>query len=156
MKKHLKYLEAVLKHKWFVFTECLKTGYVPLLWRGIVHDWHKFLPSEWFPYAENFYGEKTEKVKHDFVVAMNHHMARAKHHWNYWIWVGYKGELIILEMPRVYALEMICDWIAASKAYSGKSDCLEWYHANKDNIILHEKTRNLIEALINYEDNEEE
>jgi len=52
--KHLAYLRYVLRHKWFVLLACWRAG---LYWRGIVHDWHKFLPSEWFPYVEHFHGK---------------------------------------------------------------------------------------------------
>ena len=53
--KHLKYLSYVLRHKWYVFVECCKMG-IPFA--GILHDLSKFLPSEWFPYTENFYGKR--------------------------------------------------------------------------------------------------
>ena len=143
--KHLKYLKSVAKHKLFVFVECAKRG---LFFQGIVHDWHKFLPEEWFPYVENFQGERTEEVKHNFLIAMNFHMNRAKHHWNYWVYLGYDSELIPIEMPKKCALEMFCDWLGASRAYSGKPDCTEWYKENKDKIILHPNTRKFVEVLI--------
>jgi len=55
MSAHFRYLSYVLRHKWFVFVAGRRTG-APL-WRLIIHDWTKFLPCEWFPYVENFYGE---------------------------------------------------------------------------------------------------
>jgi len=55
--KHLKYLSYVLRHKWFVFLECCKLG-IPIT--GLLHDMSKFLPSEWFPYVETFYGIKVK------------------------------------------------------------------------------------------------
>lgn len=57
MKKHLQYLWYVIRHKWFVFVECCKLG-IP--WLGIVHDLSKFLPSEWKPYVDWFYSERTK------------------------------------------------------------------------------------------------
>lgn len=104
MKKHLRYLKYVLRHKWFVFLYCLEYG---LIWRGIKHDWSKFLPSEWFPYVEYFYGGKKEIVPNvkvftedgklipktktpddvqlAFDLAWNHHQKRNSHHWQYWL-----------------------------------------------------------------------
>lgn len=102
MKKHFQYLSYVVRHKWFVFLACLEYG---LIWRGIKHDWSKFLPSEWFPYVEYFYGKKvahpTEKVLKDgefvsrmitpepiqcaFDIAWNYHQKRNSHHWQYWL-----------------------------------------------------------------------
>ena len=102
MTKHMKYLRYVLLHKWYVFIECCKLG-IP--WRGLKHDWTKFLPSEWFPYVDNFHGDKvgtgefrtlgdgskeevmepTEKIKSAFDRAWNHHQKRNSHYWQYWL-----------------------------------------------------------------------
>lgn len=102
MRKHWLYLKYVIRHKWYVFLECLKYG---LVWRGIKHDYTKLLPSEWFPYVEYFYGEKAahpktkvfkdgdfvplmeppEHVKRAFDAAWNHHQKRNRHHWQYWL-----------------------------------------------------------------------
>ncbi len=53
--KYLKYLKVLLRHKWFTLQECRALG---IFWLGIIHDWSKFLPSEWGPYAEWFHGER--------------------------------------------------------------------------------------------------
>lgn len=55
MKKYFKYFNYVLRHRWYVFLECVKLG---IIWRGIIHDLSKFLPSEFIPYANYFYGNK--------------------------------------------------------------------------------------------------
>jgi hypothetical protein len=54
VKKHLQYAKYLARHKWFVFLAGLNTR-APL-WRLIVHDWSKFMPCEWRPYAHFFYG----------------------------------------------------------------------------------------------------
>lgn len=54
MSCKIKYLGYLLRHKWYVGIECFKRG---LYWRGIKHDWSKFLPSEFVPYANYFYGQ---------------------------------------------------------------------------------------------------
>lgn len=51
---HWRYLSYVVRHKWFVLRAGLVTG-APF-WRLLIHDWSKFLPVEWFPYVEMFYG----------------------------------------------------------------------------------------------------
>jgi len=82
--KHFKYLSYVIRHKWFVFRAGMRTG-APLL-RLIIHDWSKFLPSEWFAYVNHFYGyEKTEATKAAFDLAWLRHQKRNKHHWQYWV-----------------------------------------------------------------------
>lgn len=102
MKQHWQYLKYVLRHKWYVFLYCLEYG---LVWRGIKHDWSKFLPSEWFPYVAYFYGKKVphpttqvvskgefqplmltpDKVQASFDRAWNHHQKANSHHWQYWL-----------------------------------------------------------------------
>lgn len=102
IKAHLLYLKYVLRHKWYVFLACLQYG---LIWRGIKHDWTKFLPSEWFPYVQYFHGEKVphptkqvrkgdeyaplmeppQQVQEAFDRAWNHHQKRNSHHWQYWL-----------------------------------------------------------------------
>ena len=52
MRAHWSYLKYVLRHKWYVLIECVRLG---IIWQGLWHDWHKFLPSEWFPYARYFH-----------------------------------------------------------------------------------------------------
>lgn len=88
MRAHLQYLRYVLRHKWFVFWECLKLG-VPI-WIAIFHDWDKFLPDEWFPYVHCFYapdGSKQYVESVEFAHAWMLHQHRNKHHWQYWLWL---------------------------------------------------------------------
>lgn len=47
------YLLYVLEHKKNVFKVCWKRG---MYLHAFTHDLSKFLPSEFFPYAERFYG----------------------------------------------------------------------------------------------------
>jgi len=86
MRRHWAYLKAVCRHKWFVFLACLQFG-VPLL-SAIFHDWDKFLPDEWFPYARTFYkpnGEKQYVESVEFAHAWMLHQHRNKHHWQWWL-----------------------------------------------------------------------
>ena len=53
--KHLKYLSYILRHKWYVSVACRERGFIAA---GIFHDMSKFLPSEFFPYAQHFYGKE--------------------------------------------------------------------------------------------------
>jgi len=88
MRRHWNYLKYVLRHKWFVFREGCKLG-VPLLIL-ICHDWDKFLPDEWFPYARTFYapnGEKRYAESIEFAQAWAKHQQRNKHHWQWWLMV---------------------------------------------------------------------
>lgn len=152
MKSHWLYLKYVLRHKWYVFLACLGYG---LVWRGIKHDWSKFLPSEWFPYKQFFYGNGmtreeasaigynfpcSEEVEMAFEKAWNHHQKFNDHHWQYWVRLGDDGTTLPLFMPDVSRKEMIADWMGAGKAL-GKPKTWEWYEKSKGNMQLHPETR---------------
>jgi len=58
---YIQYLDYLLRHKWYVTLECFREG---LYWQGLTHDLSKFLPSEFIPYANYFYGKgKVKKVR---------------------------------------------------------------------------------------------
>lgn len=156
MKKHFKYLSYVVRHKWFVFIECIKLG-IP--WRGFTHDLSKFLPSEWIPYTNYFYGaDDIEKGKYpqaqveaEFDAAWLKHQHRNKHHWQHWLLTEDSGKIIPIAMPRKYAKEMLADWRGAGKA-QGFKELGPWYKENQHRIVLHEKTRAFIHALMTPEE----
>jgi len=164
----VKYLNYLLRHKWYVALECFKRG---LIWRGLVHDCSKFLLSEFFPYANYFYGN-SKKIKRGrdgtgyykptdtgdkaFDFAWLLHQKRNKHHWQWWILPEDEGGIKVLPIEEPYLTEMICDWIGAGKAqgyFSPKSDPLfetrKWWNKNKDKMQLAEETRNYLENFFN-------
>lgn len=154
--KYLKYLNYVIRHKWFVLLACFRRG---LYWQGIIHDWSKFLPDEFFPYAEYFYGFKPspelaeyarreglplpdrEQVRMDFDHAWLRHIHRNPHHWQHWILREDGGSIKILKMPRRYRIEMECDWEGAGRAITGKTEFIQWYLNNFEKMQLHPCTR---------------
>ena len=161
---YLKYLLYVVKHKWFVFIECAKLRH-PLL--GILHDWSKFRPSEFIPYARYFYGEYPsvkeiygdarfhislfqEDIEQRFDKAWLLHIHRNKHHWQYWILQEDDGPKKLIPIPPKYLLEMIADWRGAGKAINGKDNTLEWYEQNKDIIQLRKINRIFVEQNLHY------
>lgn len=165
-----KYLKYLIRHRWFVMLACFREG---LVWQGIVHDWSKFLPGEFLPYAWYFYGPKLpsiyeshgdhrnfvfdsglykERVKSDFDEAWLKHQNRNPHHWQYWVLMEDSGKVAALEMPRKYATEMLCDWQGAGRAIHGKYDARDpwaetraWYRKNREKMVLHEETRAFVE-----------
>jgi len=155
-RRHWAYGRSFLRHKWFVFLECCRLG-IPL--QGIVHDWTKFLPSEWGPYARFFYEpDGTPRQRRDetgyykptdtgdaaFDFAWFLHLKRNRHHWQWWILPEDGGGLKVLEMPDRYRKEMLADWRGAGKAY-GTPDTAAWYLANSEKMLLHPDTRGWIE-----------
>ena len=167
MKAYFQYLKYVLVHKYFVFVAGLKTK-APL-WLLFIHDWSKFLPSEFIPYAEYFYNnEKQQKenieafglfklaelapfgyyVKDRFNMAWLYHQRRNPHHWQYWYLMQDNDPNFPLPMPERYAREMVADWAGAGRAITGKWETAAWYEKNKDKILLHPDTRSFVEILL--------
>ncbi len=153
MRAHINYFLYVIRHKYFVFLACMKLG-VPL-WQAVVHDWTKFLPSEWFPYVRSFYnpdGSKKNvktnagtidksKTAADFSEAWNQHQKFNKHHWQYWLLINDEDGIVPLEIPHHYLLELLADWDGAGRAVTGKSDPGGWYTRNANKMIMHRNSR---------------
>ena len=134
--KHLRYLAS---HKWYAFRELWRAGHP---WLAIVHDWTKLLPSEFIDYSRHYYGaEYTETA---YQKAWNLHKRRNKHHWQYW--VGEDG--IPSEIPKIYLVEMVCDWTAAGKSKPDGIGTKAWYEKFGHKMVLHPKSRELLEELI--------
>lgn len=162
MKKYFQYLNYILKHKWFVFLECVKLG---IIWRGIIHDWSKFLPSEFIPYARHFYSNKKQKRDEtgyykpydtgdsEFDFAWFLHQKRNRHHWQFWVMVrdndDDKGDIKVLDMPLIYRKEMLADWRGASRAQGFGGRVKKWYDKNGSKMKLHSNTRLWIERQLN-------
>jgi hypothetical protein len=146
MKQHWDYLLYVLRHKFYVFQECMKYG---LWWQGIVHDWSKFLPSEWIPYSEYYYGghgeDRPPEVRAGYDSAANLHHHRQPHHWQFWVLIHNDGVLECLPIPDRYRKEMLADWRGTGKTTKGREDTRKWYLENRDKIRLHAETRAWIE-----------
>lgn len=158
MFKYIKYLWYLTKHKWFVGIELFKEGYY---WLAITHDISKFRWSEFKPYTDYFFGSPDGDIKkgrgksgaykagfsddEKFNFAWLLHQKRNKHHWQWWVLPSDRGELKAFEIPERYMIEMICDWKGAGRAQNSKIDTKTWYELNGNNMILHYKSRKLIE-----------
>ncbi|MFC3833474.1 DUF5662 family protein [Deinococcus rufus] len=142
----LRYAWLTVRHKVYVLQAGRRTG-APLL-NLLLHDWHKFTPSELPHYARQFFGPADDPLGFSF--AWHHHQALGKHHWEYWVMVSGHGrggypDGAALPMPERYVREMVADWLGASKAYDGAfpTSLSTWprWQANFDRITLHPQTR---------------
>ena len=161
--KHLRYAWYLAKHKWFVFVACCGLG-IPLA--GIIHDWSKFLPDEWLPYARSFYGPQypklldihgdernraldsghyKEAIREAFDLAWLKHQHRNPHHWQFWVLREDSGKTKVLEMPDRYRREMLADWRGAGRAMGKGDDVRSWYRDHKGLMLLASETRAWIE-----------
>jgi len=154
-----KYFKYIIRHKYYVAIACFKRG---LIWQGIIHDWTKFKPSEFYNYAVFFYGKGQINQKGDTIssggnaelknkmeLSWLRHVHANKHHWNYWIVVDRVGEIQIFDMPYKYIVEMVCDWEGVGKAIRGKdANTIDWYERQKDTLMLSDNTRIQVESII--------
>jgi hypothetical protein len=157
------YLVYLHKHRTAVLIECWLLG-IPL--RGLVHDWHKFLPDEFFPYLWSFYATKIDPnvgvaqrlaignkrsskadVDAQFDRAWLNHQRRSDHHWQSWLLVQDDGGLIKpLEMPIGAAKEMLADWLSFSRVFG--TSTWDWYWERRDDIKLAPRTRVYVESML--------
>ena len=123
-----RHFALVCRHKTYVFLYC---AYAGMPFRGFMHDWSKFSPVEFFESVRYFTGRRSPvglcREIEGRSLGWLHHKGRNKHHFEYWHdSVDASGSPLPtpnairpIPMPFRYALEMLCDTIAASRAYNG-------------------------------------
>ena len=155
LKNFFGHLKTVIKHRWFVFLHCYYAG-IPL--QGLIHDLSKFSPVEFFEGVKYYQGDKSPinacKEANGYSMAWFHHKGRNKHHFEYWIDCMDDGGKTI-KMPYKYALELICDFLGAGKAYNGKNftyrNELDWWLTrltSKPNMLINEQTKLFITMMM--------
>jgi len=159
---NIKYINITLKHKFFVFKAGLKIG-TPL-WRLITHDITKLGFYELGRYGNLFFGKV--KNNHENSKGWLHHQNSNDHHWEYWIpRTGHDRcnpriennkpvgtcQHKPMKMDHEAVLEMVADWIGASRAYNGewpKKNEWKWFNERFQDIIVHKETKKeIIEIL---------
>lgn len=115
-KKMIKHFLLVCRHKSEVFKNCLRCG-IPF--RGLVHDLSKFSPSEFFESARYYQGNRSPiavcRANEGKSLAWLHHKGINRHHIEYW---HDEDCAVHPMMPYKYAVECICDKLAATKTYA--------------------------------------
>lgn len=116
----IKHFGTITKHKWIVFKLCVIAGEP---WRGFMHDWSKYSFTEFWESAKYYTGKFSPihacRKINGYSKAWLHHKGRNKHHHEYWY--DYNTEQKTPIMPYKYAVEMICDNLAAGIVYNGKN-----------------------------------
>ena len=112
----------VMRHKWGVLKNCARCG---LFFRGLIHDLSKFSPTEFFESVKYYQGNRSPigvcRRAEGYSKAWLHHKGRNKHHIEYWTDDECQEHPV---MPYKYAVECVCDKLAATKTYAGNNyDC---------------------------------
>ncbi len=152
LKKVIKHFLLVCRHKLEVFKLCCR---LRLIWQGIIHDLSKFSPTEFWESVKYYNGTRSPiivcKEENGYSKAWLHHKGRNKHHAEYWYDANTKDQTLI--MPFKYACEMVCDQLAAGKAYMGKKWYkeyqLEYFNKRKNIFQCNEKLKNYLEEVYN-------
>lgn len=116
-----------------------------------VHDQSKWSAAEFPGYALHFKGGGAPDA---FARAWLHHIHNNPHHWQHWIFAdGFtpKGSTVesgAVEMPRMYAEEMVADWMGASRAYTGSWDMAGWLSEHIPKIRVHSKTAMVLREIL--------
>lgn len=149
LRNHLK---TIRKHRKYVRQYCFAAG---LHWQGIVHDLSKYSPIEFFESARYYTGSISPinvcKAEVGYSLGWFHHRGRNKHHWEYWVDNFEKGMTAAL-MPYKYALEMVCDFLGAGKAYQKEHFSYEqeygWWCEKRKVAIIHPAITMFVEGIL--------
>ena len=142
---------TVIKHRSAVRKNCFRAG-IP--WRGIVHDLSKYSPTELIPGIRYFQGNRSpnerERELFGYSKAWLHHKGRNRHHFEYWNDVNMTSHRYEpVGMPTVFAVEMFCDRVGASKVYRGKdytdADPLNYFLRGNARAKMHPDTADDLE-----------
>lgn len=142
-----KHLHTVNKHRLYVFKLSIKAG-IPI--RGLLHDLSKYSPTEFWEGVKYYNGKRSPisvcKKENGYSEAWLHHKGRNKHHFEYWIDLATEDKTPII--PYKYAVEMICDTLAASLVYNGKEwkqdTPLNYFNKRKDKEYINPKIQEFL------------
>ena len=146
-----KHKESVDQHVAYVQEACELLGGLPQ-YQVRAHDLSKYTLAEFPHYARQFQGPKNDPD--GFAYAWMHHIHHNPHHWQHWIFgdghtpKGSNVQAGVMQMPSNYVVEMVADWMGASKAYTGSWDMEDWLLKNLPKIKIHTQTAQLLENIL--------
>ena len=144
-----RYLRVVAIHKWAIVVagrdvnRALRPAGLRVSWRRLLaHDLSKLTRAELMPYARHFATRPTERDP-QFEAAWRHHYEHNDHHPEHFGGTGL--------MPEQAVVEMVVDWMAASRAYEGAWPCCgghwRWLEHSWDRLQLHPDNKALAGAI---------
>lgn len=152
-KNALLHFKTVCAHKYYVFKNCWVAG-IPL--QGLLHDLSKFSPTEFIESVRYFQGNDSPinacKKANGYSEAWLHHRGNNKHHYEYWV-DNFDNGGKTLQMPYKYAVELICDNLAAGKTYNKKGFTYKgqyewWLNRLERPIAMHPQTKLFVTLML--------
>ena len=112
------------------------------------HDLSKYSPIEFIESVKYYQGNRSpiDACKEDkgYSMAWFHHKGRNPHHYEYWQDNFDQGGTPV-QMPYKYAIEMLCDYFAAGRAYMGDKftykEELKWWYNKRKCCAMHPQTK---------------
>ena len=150
-----KHFFLISKHKYYVYKNCCRAG---MRWRGIKHDLSKFSPVEFWESVRYYSGDKSPidncKAANGYSKAWMHHKGRNTHHYEYWQ-DNFDNGGVAVQMSYEDAVELVCDYLAAGQAYSGKNFTLEgewtwWLNKSSKPIAMHPQTKAFVYMMLHH------
>lgn len=115
------------------------------------HDQSKYDEEEYDAYDKYFNGgNRSYEVVNNFNYAWLRHIHNNPHHWQHWVLVNDdpdKAE-VILDMPDVYIIEMICDWMSFSIKKNDINELFNFYESRSKYMKLSDCTRKKVESIL--------
>lgn len=135
------HLKKIMTHRKWVRYYCFKFG---LYRQGLTHDLSKYSPTEFIESVKYYQGDRSPilacKEDKGYSLAWFHHRGRNKHHWEYWV-DDFDHGMIPRLMPKKYAVEMFCDFLAAGRTYMEKEYTAEkefqWWVSKEKIYVMH-------------------
>ena len=136
LKISFKHFKTICRHKHWV-SYYAKIADLP--WKQYTfHDMSKFSYIEFSESVKYYSGDKSPidncKDINGYSLAWQHHKGRNPHHYEYWMDNFDQGTTPI-RMPYNYAVELICDWLAAGQTYAENSGITFTYKDELDYVI---------------------
>lgn len=153
IKNVIGHLKTIHIHRKWVRHYCFYAG---LYWQGLTHDLSKYSPTEFLESIKYYSGTSSpiDACKKDkgWSKAWQHHKGRNKHHYEYWQDNFDNGGEPLL-MPYEYALEMLCDYLGAGRAYMKENFSYEneyqwWQKKKKNPLAMHPANKDFIEKML--------
>lgn len=153
IKKILGHWKTIRTHRHWVKYYC-RLAHIRR--RGWKHDLSKYSPTEFWESARYWTGtsspiNEAKKVQ-GYSKAWLHHRGRNSHHWAYWA-DNFSEGTVIYPMPKDDFVEMVCDFLAAGRAYMGDtfsySKEYTWWIDDRDkgNKAMNEVNKQMLDII---------
>lgn len=149
MIKYFKHFILITKHRHQVIKNAFHMG---IFFHSLKHDLSKYQPKEFILSAKNYQGDSspvfmTRRLNDGYSEVAIHHTRKNRHHFEYWI-DFFHGYALLKPMPYKYAVEYVCDVLAASKTYNKKDFSgqvvYEYFTKREKYYFMHDATKEFV------------